>query len=217
METCQGSRTSQRAHQSARLDLFHCLFQTSSRNCFWFLPKILLKKCSLFDGNLVKFINANGGRLKLCWPQTSLVNAPKLRAAHELVYNFHVIVFDCTQHVPPKKDVLLFKNSGHFSIWGSRKLLMRMSSTNSLPLLAVGVCGRIFCQFNSFTQSYYSLVQCGSCEQLQFDQHMRNRHTLHGLQRYGKSSDVTIPEDFAVTSLLPGHDEVDGPQQCPSN
>ena len=43
-----------------------------------------------------------------------------------------------------------------------------MSSTNSLPLPAAGVCGRIFCQHNSFTQSYYS---CSTAPQ--FDQHMR--------------------------------------------
>ena len=57
---------------------------------------------------------------------------------------------------------------------------MNISSTDSLPLPAAGMCGRIFCQFNLFTLSYFSLVQYGSCEQSQFDQHMRDRHTLHG-------------------------------------
>jgi hypothetical protein len=39
------------------------------------------------------------------------------------------------------------------------------------------------------------LVQYDSYEQPQFDQHMRDHHTLPGLQQYGKSSDVIIPRE----------------------
>jgi hypothetical protein len=78
-----------------------------------------------------------------------------------------------------------------------------MSFINSLPPLVDGVCGRIFCQANWLTPSYSSREQYGFCEQPQSGQPMRSRHTLHGLQQYGKSSDVTIlKEKYCCCKLV---------------